>query len=285
MANETELSNFVTIGNAVSTLMSPAFKEASIMLNLCHTENFPDNTNVIKFRKSGSLTAEALAESTAYSYSASSELTDTSVSATAAKVVAASKVTVEALRFGTGSANMERIAQEQGRAIARMYDDDVIALFDNFATTQTATSVLTVDDMITAQYKVYNGNVPVGKLAAVLEYKGAHEIRKEIQSTGGTPWSNMSMLEILNGTPQPNGYVGSVAGMDVYQTTGMPTGGGDDYALVFNPQWTFAAGLGGAFSTNVWYDPVSFLYVVSSFMFYNVVEWNDTAGCSLLSDT
>lgn len=287
MANETELSNVTTVGNAISALMSPAFKEAAIMPNLIHMETFRNNTNVIKFRKSGDLTAATLAESTAYTFSASSELTDSSVSCTAVKGVVMSKITQEALRFGGGQADTSRIAAEQGRAIARLFDDTALALFSGFSTQVTASSILTVAKMLEAQYRVYNGNVPVdGRLTAVLDYKGAHEIRAEIAASSASAYVNPAFLDILNGTPQANNYVGNVVGIDVFQSIGLPTSASDDVALVFNPRWAFCAGVGGAFETEIARKLSEGLYYeVASWMFFDIKEWNDAAGVGLLSDT
>lgn len=287
MANETELSNFITVGNMVSGLASPALVNASIGMNLVHIEQFPDNTNVIKFRKNGSLTAETLAESTAYSFSGSSELTDSSISCTAVKWAVVSKITAEALRFGTGAASLPRLAQEQGEALARLFDATMLALFSGFSQVVTASSTLTKDNVLDAQYNVYDGKTPPGRLVAVLDYKGANELRKEITSITASAWSNPAMLGIVNNNPKQNNLIGELAGIDIYQTSGLPTTGGDDIGAVFHPQWAFCCGIGGAIETNVSPFKASegFWYEISSHMFCDIKEWNDRAGSGLRSDT
>ena len=287
MANETELTNFVTIGNMVSALASPALVNASICMNLAHIEQFPDNTASIKFRKNGSLVAETVAESAAYTFSASSELTDTSITCTAVKWAVVSKLTAEALRFGTGAASLPRMAQEQGEALARLYDATMVALFTGFSVGVTAATILTKDNVLDAQYNVYDGKTPPGRLVAVLDYKGANELRKEITSITASAWSNPAMLGIVNNNPKQNNLIGELAGIDIYQTSGLPTSGGDDVAAVFHPQWAFCSGISGAIQTDVSPFKASdgFWYEISSYMFADVKEWNDRAGCKLLSDT
>ena len=290
MAYETELANYITIGNAVSALASPAFAEKTIMLNLCTVEQYPDNTNVIKAQKKGSLTAEDVTESTAYSLSASSELTDSSVSCTAVKGVVASQISVEALRFANPASRIARIGEEQGAALGRLFDTAAVALFSSVATGVTATNTLTKDNLLDGQYNVFaamKGAVGDGKLAAVLHYKGANEIRKELTSISASAFANGAMLSLIKGAPKAHGLVEEFAGMEVYHTSGLPTSGGDNIQLVFHPQFAFFDGLGGAIETEVLWKGATggSLWEISSHMFYKVVEWNDTAACKVLSDS
>lgn len=286
MAFETELGNLTTIGNDISALMAPAFKESTVMLNLVTVEQFPDNTKVIKARKSGSLTAAALSESTAYTYSASSELTDTSVTITAAKVAVNTKVTKEALRFGAGQANFERVAAEQGRALARKFDLDATALFGSLSQAETATNVLIRDELLDAMQLIQAGNTPMDGVPLVFvgHAKQIGDIRKDLSNDAATPWSNLALLDILTGSPQPNGFVGNYAGIDCYISNLVAADSTDYTGAVFHPVWCFFAGVGGAFETNVDYDVDSYLYKIGSHMFYDVKEWNDAAGVGIVSD-
>lgn len=285
----TELSNLTIVGNAISALMSPAFVKVSIGLNLVHTEDFPDYTNVIKFRKSGSLVAETLAQSTEYTFSASSEITDSSVTCTAEKAVVGSRISVEAQRFGAGQAGFERFGDEHGAALGRLFDSSLFTLFSSVSGAVTATSTLTKDNLLEAAYSVRSsmqgahGGV---KLAGVFDYKGVNEVRKELTSISASAFSNPSMLTLMS-VPQVNGLAGEFAGIEIYEVAGLPTSGGDDVACVFHPQLCFAAGLGGEMKTSVTWKDASggFLFEISSYWFYKIVEWNDTAGVRVLSDT
>lgn len=286
MANETELSNFVIRANEVSAAIAPAFVDASVCMNLVYAETCSDSSNVIKFRKSGSLTAAALAESAPYTFPASSELTDSSVTATASKAALVSKLTVEAMRFGTPAASIARIAEEQGRALARLFDDTVIALFAGFSQNVTAASTLTKDTLLDGQYTIFSGGTPPGRLVFVGDYKGVNELGKEVTSTTASAFTNPNFLQLV-GQPKANNYKGSIADIDVYQTSGLATTGGDDRAGLFDPRYAFCCALGGAFESHVSDLKASegFWKEISSWVYFDVKEWNDLAGCEIRSDT
>ena len=95
MAFETELSNIIHRTDDISAAISAELVETVVVLPTIYTEDTTGGTNVKKFRKDGSLVAEAVAESAAYTFSANSELTQTSSTATATKIAVASKLTVE----------------------------------------------------------------------------------------------------------------------------------------------------------------------------------------------
>lgn len=289
----TDLADLVTVGNAVSAMMSPALVNAGIGFNLVYSETCPNNTNVIKFPKSGSLIAEAVSEGAVYVPSdANSDINDTSVTVTATKVAVASPITVEAIRFGAGAGDIPRIAEEQGRAIARKFDTDLFALFDSVTNVSTATSTMDTDTLLTGQYKVYDSKVPPGQLVAVLDYKAVSEIRKLVSNSGAAQYSNSTQIGILNGVPQANNFVGNFLGIDIYQTSGLSTTGGDDQGLIFDPRYAFAAALGGGIESRVDWTGMGvtsqvagFSWAVQSYIFYGVALYNDAAACELRSDT
>jgi len=288
-----DLADTVTIGNAISAAMSPAFKEGTFGMNVVYSETCSTDSNVIKFRKSGSLVAEAVSEGQVYTPSdANSDINDTSVTATATKVVVGSPISVEAIRFGAGAASTARVAGEQGRALARKFDDDLLALFDSITNTSVATSTMDTDTLITGRYKVHNALTPPGPLVAVMDFKQVLELQKLVANSGSAIWSNKSDLPLLSGTPAANGYVGTYLGVDVYQTTGLSTTGGDIQGAIFNPMYAFAAALGGGFESFIYFtgngvasQVPGFSYVVDSWAFWNIVVWNNTAACELRSDS
>jgi len=287
VANITELSNSVTIGNALSVLASPALVKAAVGLESLYREDLPSGTNVKKFVKRGSLTVASLAESTALAPDANGELTDSSVSATAAKCAVVSGLSVEAQAFGNIS--LDRVASEQGSAFGRFISDDIIGMAAGLATTQTATSVMTIDDLMLGQYNIFASKVPNQEvmLHAILGPKAVYNLRKEIIQNGASAFANPNMLSILNGLPANNGYIGDIPGVaKVYQTTGFATTGGDDQQMIVHPLWCLAGIFGSAPVT--WFKDKGaegFYSEVASYYFYDVIEWNDLAGVMLRSDT
>lgn len=287
-----QMADTVQIGNAISAAISPAFKEASIGMGLVYAETCSPDSQVIKFRKSGSLVAEAVTEGAAYAASdANSDINDTSVTCTAAKIAVASPISVEAMRFGGGAANVSRVAAEQGRALARKFDDDLLALFDSVTNTATAASTLDTDTLLTGQYKVMDSLVPPGPLTAVLDNKGAAELRKLVANAGSAIYSSQYSSPLF-GTPAQNNFIGNLLGIDIYQTTGLSTTGGDDQGLIFNPNYAFCAAMGGSVESVVQFSGMGvallipgFSEIVLSWLFYGVALWNDAAACELRSDT
>lgn len=287
VANITEFSNAVTLGNALSVLASPALVKGAVGLESLYRENLPSGTNVKKFVKRGSLTAASLAESTALAPDANGELTDSSVSATAAKVAVVSGLSVEAQTFT--QIDLARLAAEAGHAIGRYVSNDIIGMAAGLATTQTATSTMTIDDIMLAQYAIYGANVPNPEvmLHAFLAPHAVYNVRKEIIQAGASAFTNPNMLSVLNGLPAANGFIGDIPGIcKVYQTTGFATTGGDDQQMLIHPLWCLA----GIFAS----APVSwfkdkgaegFYSECASYFLYDVIEWNDLAGVMLRSDT
>jgi hypothetical protein len=288
-----DIADTVTIGNAISAAISPALLDGSVGLSLVHVENFSNQSNVIKFRKSGSLIAEVVAEGAVYVASdANSDINDTSVSCTSQKMAVASPISYEAVRFGAGAASTARVAAEQGAAIAREIDDDLIALFDGLTNVATATTTMSIDCFIDGIYNINAAPAPVGAKVALLHYKQVMELQKVLAATGAAAMSNTQFLELLNSAPKANGFVGNFLGVDVYQQSGMSTTGGDHQGAMWNRDYCFAAGFGGSIETEIMKTGMGvasqvpgFSWVVLSHLFYKIVEWNDTCGCEIRSDT
>lgn len=291
MAFETEFGNFITQGNAVAGMMGPAYVAKSFGMNVVRTEQFPDTTNTIKVPISGYLIAETVGESTNYTYSANSELVDSSVTCTAEKSVASARISVEALRFAQPHADMARTADNLAAAHARLFDSKLKALYGSLSQSVTATTILTKDNLLDARYNCTSGtdgNMS-GVLVGTFDYKGVNEIRKELTSVTASAFSNKELLSLVNLEVPGAAPVGEFAGIQIYETSGLSTSGGDDIAAVFDPYQTFFAGVdvGNGFAVKV-HDPRSdngLTYEVLTWGFFKVVIWRNTSGCKVLSDT
>lgn len=287
-----DMADTVQIGNSISVMMAPAFVKSAIFMNLVVAETCSNASQSIKFRKSGSLIAESVAEGAVYIPSdANSDINDTSVTVTAAKVAVLSSLSVEAMRFGGGAANVPRVSDEQGRAIARQFDAACITLIDSVTNVATATSTMDTDTLFTGQMNIENANCPPGSLVAVMSPKQANELRKLVANSGASIW-NSQYNSPLFGAPQANNFIGNFLGIDIYQTTGLTTTGGDTQGVIFNPNYAFAAAMGGAIDSHVYWSGAGvasqvpgFCWVVDSHMLFGVGIYNDTALCELRSDT
>lgn len=287
----TEYGNFVTEAYAIAGMMGPAYVSASFGMSVVQTEQFSDTSNTIRIPISGSLTAEIVAESTPYEFSANGELTDTYVTCTAEKSVVSSRVSVEALRFGGSTASLQRIAREHALAHARLFDSKLKALFPSLSQSVTATSTLIKDNLLDARYYIDAGTAgnESGSLVAVIDHKGKSEITKELTSITASAFSNMELLSLVKLQVPGAKPVGDLAGIEVFQTDGLTTSGGDDVGAVFDPAQCYFAGVDVANGFNVLiHNPRAdngLTYEVLSWTFFKVVEWRDGAGCKVLSDT
>jgi hypothetical protein len=291
MAYETERGNFVAPTNVISDAISPALLQRVVVAPLIYSEDLPSNTNVKLFRKDGSLTAEEVNESAAQGIDgAEQEITQSSVTSTAVKLAAATIITVEAERFSqvTGADISRYIAE----AIARDWDDEVLALFSGFAKTVTCTSTAVAEKVLEAVYSVRSNTAGVssGMLNGVFDYKAIFELQKDIITSAASVWSQPQQTSLLAGVTGMNGYVGDLPGVRLYATNGLPTSGSDDVALVFDPAIAFGSmvspivdvrskWLGAGDGTR------GYATEWTGHIFCDVVEWNDYAGCGFLSDT
>lgn len=287
-----DMADTVQIGNSISVMISPAFVKSAIFMNLVAAETCSNASQSIKFRKSGSLVAETVAEGAVYIPSdANSDINDTSVTVTAAKTAVLSSMSVESMRFGGGAANVPRVADEQGRSIARQFDAAIITLIDSITNVSTATSTMDIDCLLTGQLNIENANCPPGALTAVMSPKQANELRKLVANSGAAIWSSQYNSPLF-GAPQANGFIGNFLGIDVYQTTNLTTSGADTQGVIFNPLYAFAAAMGGAIDSHVYWSGAGvasqvpgFCWVVDSHMLFGVALYNDTAASELRSDT
>lgn len=287
MAYETEKSNIIGPTDVLADGAAAALVQSIVVVPLINATDLPVGTDTKKFMQEGSLTSQtAISESATYNFDAGSEYTESSVSLTAAKDVVISKVTVEALKFKR--INPARIAQLQGQALARGLDDAVLALTPGFSGGVTATSILTTDDVVEAVYVVNSGlaGLKGQNLRGIIDYKGQKELIKELKNSGALAWSHADQISLLKGLIAPNGYVGSLPGVDLFATDGLPTTGGDDVGLVFNPESAFAAMYDTGVSTEmVWVGSGGLYWEITSYVFNKVAERVDAAGARLRSDT
>ena len=284
MSFETELANIIGQTDVVSSAIAKGLVDRIVAVPLIYQEPVPENTPVKLWRGEGSLVAEAISESATYTASANSELTQTSVSATAAKNVVLSKITVEAARFRQLTPG--KIFQLQGEAIARLLDDNLIALSTGLSKSATATSTLTPQEFWDAMYWIEAGNAAGSSYRALISAKQANNIRGFLSNSGAVIWSKPGSESIFAGLQQPNGYIGSLGSIDVYQVNGLPTSGGDDVGMLFNPDNAFGGMYDPSISTqSVWVGAGGLYTELTSYHFSKVVEWIDRGGCQIKSDS
>lgn len=288
----TTMSDMNQAAYMLSRLLGPALVEASTWLNLVYAETCSEDSNKIRLQKSGSLIAEGVNEGAVYVPSdANSDITDTYVEITAAKIVSGSVLTAEQQRFGGVFRQIPRFGEEQGRAIARKFDVDCNALINSVTETATAAALLDTDTLLEAVYKVRNGLLPAGPLSAVLDRKGISELQKQVANSGAAIYSSQYNHPIF-GTPKPNNFIANLLGVDIYQMSGLSTTGGDDQGVLFDPRYFIGAAMGGDVITvprwmgqGVSSENAGLSWELLSYIFYGVAVYYDAAACEVRSDT
>jgi len=288
MANETELANIGHATDEVSDGITAALVNSVVVLPQIYSENLPSDSMVKLFRKAGSLAAAIVAESAGAA--ANAEYTETEITATAQKHAVVSRLTVEAQTFSR--ITNERLIMEQGMGLARDIDDEITSLFGSFATSVDAGVSMDTDSLMDAVFSVYNSNAGGNRqLIADLDYAQANDIRKALLNSGAAVFAQPQQTTLLAGAPSANGYIGQLPGLDCYQFTA-DTGGGNDIGLVFNPDMAFGSMISPGVQTRVrWVGDsdgggtAGFYDELASWIFFDVVEWNDLAGCQVLSDS
>lgn len=285
MANEIKLANVATPTDVISNAISKAFVEKIVCLPHVFGEDLPVGTNLKKARRDAALgLGSTVAEADNYSFSTPSVFTQDSVSLTAAKSVIASKITVEAMEFA--GVNDQQIIDKQANSLARTLDNAVKALASGFSQTVSSASVLTIEDGMEAAYLIRAGNAaPDGKrMVWIVDFKGRHQLDKQKIQSGAAAFSNEGMLSLLYGLPQPNGYVGTVPGLDVYEVGGLPTGGGKRSSMVLNPELAIFGIYGTIKVLRKQPDSQGLYTELTSYVFNQVAEWNDAAGVEVESN-
>ena len=129
-----------------------------------------------------------------------------------------------------------------GEAVARKMDTDLTALFGNFAQPTAGITLITVEQVFKAVAKLQADAVPMEGMVCVVHPEIAYDLKAQLTTAGNTPFTSGGFLDIGNEAMR-SGFVGTLAGIPVYQTSNMANSGsaGNYFGAVFNRD---AIGLG-----------------------------------------
>lgn len=129
-----------------------------------------------------------------------------------------------------------------GEAVAKKQDDTVIALFDGFSTSLGSTSTqLTVDALFEAQALLREQNAPTGAdglYYGVFNPRQVYNLKKTIASNGS---GVVPALSDIGNQALRAGYVGTIAGIAIFEHAGVSVSGGSGKGAVFSPEALGAA--------------------------------------------
>ena len=234
-------------------------------------------SKAIKVPKAAKFTAAALTEGTEV---ANTQLTTTSVTGTAAEIGIMATVT-DVLDVSSIAAAHGAKLRQLGRSLGDKMDVDICALFSGFTTSVgTSTSNITLANLLDGIYAIEVADAGgLGSLVSVLHPRQTADLRTELEADAAS---------IYVGTPHPGpasaGFFGSWFGIDIFQSTNVPTSGGDvvgglfvrDYALGMVQKWA-------ARVEAMRWPPIRGFVMVATAM-YGVFEIEDSAGVDVTTD-
>ena len=194
-------------------------EEQSLMLGLVTQYNIAGQAGkTVQVPKYPAVTAADLTEGTAPS---DTDVSTSSVTVTCAEV-GNSVLLTDLAAMGAGNP-AEELGTVLGNAIATKIDSDLIALFSGFSTGLGAAGAeITVADLFKAAATLRAAKV-TGSMAAVVHPFQAYQLKAGLTNTFANPNGGDLQNEAMR-----NGYVGSIAGIDVYESANVSIDGSDD---------------------------------------------------------
>jgi N4-gp56 family major capsid protein len=227
---------------------------------------------------------------TAAAVTEGNEVTNTAVSTNTAQLtvspVAIRTLLTDLARVSAASNVVADLGRLFGEALARKIDQDLCALFPNFAAGYgNYTQVITAADIFKAVATLKANAVPTEGMVCVLHPEVAYDLKAALTTSGNTPFTMGAYGENANEAMR-TGFVGMLAGIPVYETSNIvDTGTAGDYAGAVFQRDALGLGLIGDISIET-QRRASFLGddIVCS-AYYGVGELQDAYGRHLKFDS
>jgi hypothetical protein len=221
MANETTST---TISELYTEIVAEALfvaSEQSIMRNLVRNYTIIGGGKSVEVPIYGTVSASAVAEATDLSNTA---VNPTSVTITASEV--GIMTTLTDLARNSASRNVAGdIGRLFGEAIARKMDADLSGLFTGFSTEKGpgAGAELTIQDLFEAGTELRTANAP-GPYYGVFHPKQIFNVKKALTNT----FAGTSNIPDLGNEAMRAGFVGQIAGIQIFESSNISVDGSDD---------------------------------------------------------
>lgn len=251
-------------------------EEQSLLMGLVTRYDIgADAGKTIQVPKYPAITAADLTEGTDMS---STTVSTSSITVTVAEV-GAQVVLTDVAAMGAGNP-AEELGTVLGNAIATKMDKDLIALFDGFSSgLGSAGTEITVADMFKAAATLRNAKV-TGPLAAVLHPYQAYQLKANLTNTFANPNGGNAQ-----NTAMVNGYVGTIAGIDIYESANITVDGNDDAkGAVFAPE-ALAIAMKRDFQIEPQRDASLRAFELNATAIYGVGELDDSFGVEMFFDS
>ena len=251
-------------------------EEESLMMGLVTMYNIGDEAGkTIQVPKYPAVTAADLTEGTDMS---SSTVSTSSVTITVGEV-GAQVVLTDVAAMGAGNP-AEELGTVLGNSIATKIDTDLIALFDGFSTALGgAGTEITVADIFKAAATLRN-NKAQGDIFAVVHPFQAYQLKANLTNTFANPNGGAAQT-----TAMVNSYVGTIAGVDIYESSNITVDGSDDAKGAVFSREALAIAMKRDFQIETQRDASLRAFELNATAVYGVGELDDTYGVEMLFDS
>ena len=224
MANETTNTTLDDLFENITAEAIFTFQDTGVVRNLVTMYPITGSGKVVDIPIYPTVSAAAVAEAT--------DLTNTAVSTSNATITVGEKgimATLTDMARNTASRNVGAdLGRLFGEAIAKKVDVDLVALFSDFASGNdlgSAGTELTADLLFKAQAILRSGGVPA-PYSAVFHPKALFNLKKTLTQAGYA--GTATAISDLGNDVLRNGYIGTVAGIDVYEDANFTINAYDD---------------------------------------------------------
>jgi len=210
------------------------------------------------------------------------DMTSTTVSTSSVSItvgeVGAQVLLTDLAAMGAGNP-ADELGTVLGNAIATKMDTDLIALFDGFSSSIGAAGAeITVADIFKAAATL-RANKVTGVINAVVHPYQAYALKANLTNTFANPNGGDLQNEAMR-----NGYVGTIAGVNIYESANVSIDGSDDAkGAVFAPE-ALAIAMKRDFQIEPERDASNRAFELNATAIYGVGELDDSFGVEVLSD-
>ena len=250
-------------------------EEQSLLRNLVTVYNIDAQPGVsIQVPKYPAVTAADLTEGTDMS---STTVSTSSVSITVAEVGAQVFLT-DMAAMGAGNP-ADELGTVLGNSIATKMDTDVIGLFDGFSTSLGATTTELTAAYLFQAAATLRANKAPGRLVGVFHPYQVYALKANLTNTFANPNGGDLQNEAMR-----TGYVGTIAGIDIYESANITVdGSGDAKGAVFAPE-AMAIAMKRDFNLEPERDASNRGFELNATAIYGVGELDDAYGVEMYFD-
>ena len=222
MANESTSSTLSELYTEIVAEAQFVASEQSIMRNLVRNYAITGGGKAVEVPIYAAVSAAAVNEAT--------DLSNTAINPSSQTITASEVGVMTTLTDLARNAAPRNVAADIGRlfgeAIAKKQDQDLIALFDGFSSAVgDGTSAINAAAIFNALSTLRENALNINECAVVLHPKIAFDLKANLTNT----FANANPNDLANEALR-SGFVGSLAGMNVFETSNMSnTGNAGDY--------------------------------------------------------